>query len=618
MLTGLNIPQLGANLLITMFFVAAWSTLASEVSRRKRVPSALLIGGFMGLASIAALTYSVPLGDGHVADLRAIPVSLAGLFGGPLAGMVALSMAAAARYWMGGAGAPAGVMSIALAGGVGIAGYYFCNRENALVKALLFSTALIILPAIPTIATGEPLQVIAVVAMFKFIGAVPAVYVLERAIRRSRERRLLDAAISVAPDYLYIKDPKSRFVAYNQGVADNYGSDRQGLIGKTDRDLVPGSRGRQLLADEQALLTHRGSFHGVIDSNLRDGQMRWFQSSKTLVTDADDQVIGLVGITRDITDERRQHKAVEDAAELWSLVLSQMADGVALFDRDANFVFCNEQHHRLFEATRDVRTPGVSLRHIIETGVARGAQSPPEGLTVDAWIDDIIEGLLQQRDEEMPAPDGGWLAIRNREIPGIGFVSVATDITAIRETQHDLAELTDRLTALAATDPLTGLANRRALDESFSREMARSERQNTWISAIMVDVDRFKRYNDLYGHAAGDTCLKRVAELMRSAAARPTDIVARYGGEEFCIILPETDEAGAMVIAERLRRAVMDAALPHAGSDTGIVTISLGMASYAPGQSRRTCEDLLIQADRALYTAKRAGRNQSIAGKRAA
>ena len=138
----------------------------------------------------------------------------------------------------------------------------------------------------------------------------------------------------------------------SQAVADIYGSDRTGLIGKTDLDLSPGERGRQLFSDEQEILAQGRSLRGVVDWAVVDGQTRWYQSSKTMVTDADDKVIGLVGITRDITEDRIREQAVEDAAELWSLVLSQMADGVALFDRECNFVFCNEQYHAMFEITR--------------------------------------------------------------------------------------------------------------------------------------------------------------------------------------------------------------------------------------------------------------------------
>jgi diguanylate cyclase (GGDEF)-like protein/PAS domain S-box-containing protein len=612
------VRQLAANFLITMVFIGVWATLGGEVARLRGPVRATIAGSFMGLAALTSLLYTVDLGNGYVADLRAVPVAVAGLYAGPLAGLIAVAVTASARLWVGGAGAFMGIVSITLSGCVGLAGYYYCRGKPAAIKATLFSLGLIVIPILPSLFLGPVSQTLLTVSLFKFAGAFVSVYALELALVRDKERRLLNAAIGVAPDYLYIKDPQGRLVAYSQAVADIYGSDRTGLIGKTDIELSPGERGRQLYADEQEILAQGRSLRGVVDTTTIDGQSRWYQSSKTIVTDADDKVIGLVGITRDITEDRIRQQAVEDAAELWSLVLSQMADGVALFDRDCNFVFCNEQYHTMFEITRDVRKPGVSLRHVLETAIARGEQVREPELTPAQWIDVVINRIIDQEDEEVRLANGAYVLIRNREIPNLGYVSVAIDITAMRETEMDLALLTERLSALAATDPLTGIANRRALDELFVREMARATRQKSWISAIMIDVDRFKKYNDIYGHGFGDSCLKLLAETMKGVAGRQTDIVARYGGEEFCLILPDTDETGAMAIAERLRQAVLDAAIPHEGSETGIVTISLGIAAYPPHQMLRSCEDLLIRADQALYAAKRAGRNQSVMGQMAA
>jgi diguanylate cyclase (GGDEF)-like protein/PAS domain S-box-containing protein len=612
------VRALAANFLITMFFVGAWATLGAEITRLRGYARAAIAGLFMGAAAVASLLYTVDLGGGYVADLRAVPVAVAGLYAGPLGGLIAVAITAAARLWIGGAGAFLGIVGITLSGCVGLAGYYYCRGKPPEIKALLFSLGLIVIPAIPSLFLLPVSQTLITVSLFKFLGAFVSVYALELAHIRDKERRLLNAAIGVAPDYLYIKDPQGRLVAYSQAVAEIYGSDRTGLIGKTDIELSPGQRGLQLYADEQEILAQGRSLRGVVDSTTVEGKTRWYQSSKTMVTDADNKLIGLVGITRDITEDRIRQQAVEDAAELWSLVLSQMADGVALFDRDCNFVFCNEQYHAMFEITRDVRKPGAALRHVLETALARGEQVRVPGMPPKKWVDAIVAGVVNQQDEEVRLANGAYVQIRNRAIPNLGYVSVAIDITAMRETEKDLAELTGRLAALAATDPLTGIANRRALDDLFTREMARATRQKTWISAVMIDVDRFKSFNDLYGHGFGDSCLKLLAETMKGVAGRQTDIVARYGGEEFCLILPDTDETGAMAIAERLRQAVLDAAIPHDGSETGIVTISLGIATYPPHQTVRSCEDLLVRADQALYAAKHAGRNQTVIGQMAA
>lgn len=134
----------------------------------------------------------------------------------------------------------------------------------------------------------------------------------------------------------------------------------------------------------------------------------------------------------------------------------------------------------------------------------------------------------------------------------------------------------------------------------------------------MIDIDRFKAFNDIYGHPAGDACLKSIAEALRRTDSRRTDFIGRYGGEEFCAILPDTDEDGAYFLAEKFRTAVRDLQQKHEGSEKGFVTISVGLASYDAHATNRTAATLIARADEALYIAKGAGRDRVVgwAGRR--
>lgn len=201
----------------------------------------------------------------------------------------------------------------------------------------------------------------------------------------------------------------------------------------------------------------------------------------------------------------------------------------------------------------------------------------------------------------------------------------------IEERTRELQAANGMLAHLSETDPLTGVNNRRKLEAALDEEWRRSRRARRALSAIMLDVDCFKSFNDAYGHRAGDRCLRRVAEIAAAGVRRPGDMVARYGGEEFFILLPETDAEGAAAVAEALRAAVQAAAVPHAGSPMGVVTVSMGVAttifSGAPptaGDGFRdgyfgdatiidSPESLIDRADRALYAAKDAGRNRVFA-----
>jgi diguanylate cyclase (GGDEF)-like protein len=173
-----------------------------------------------------------------------------------------------------------------------------------------------------------------------------------------------------------------------------------------------------------------------------------------------------------------------------------------------------------------------------------------------------------------------------------------------------LEQLNQELQGLAERDGLTGVANRRRGDNYLEEVWTRLRREKQPLSIVMLDVDHFKAFNDTYGHQAGDECLVAVAEAVYAQLMRPTDLVARYGGEEFIIILPNTDQVGAAYVGEQIRRAVEEMSIEHAHTSVGsVVTVSAGIATMVPGVMGGT-EQLLREADIALYRAKRMGRNQ--------
>jgi diguanylate cyclase (GGDEF)-like protein/PAS domain S-box-containing protein len=166
------------------------------------------------------------------------------------------------------------------------------------------------------------------------------------------------------------------------------------------------------------------------------------------------------------------------------------------------------------------------------------------------------------------------------------------------------------LQALVLQDSLTGLSNRRHFDRGLSQEFRRAMRTGTSIGLILIDVDQFKQFNDTYGHQAGDACLRAIAATIPPLLNRPGDIAARYGGEEIVLLLPGTAQPGARALAERVAQAVRNLAIPHAGSEYGIVTISAGVEAFVPVRELDTEAELLEHADMALYGAKHAGRDR--------
>lgn len=210
-------------------------------------------------------------------------------------------------------------------------------------------------------------------------------------------------------------------------------------------------------------------------------------------------------------------------------------------------------------------------------------------------------------------PDGvmAWVETSSRALRDPATGALVEVILVMRDVSERQA-LQLRLEREATTDALTGLANRRAFDETLAREWARAVRADTELSLILLDVDHFKAFNDRYGHPAGDACLRDVARAVQDVVRRPGDLAARYGGEEIAVILPRTPAAGAAKVAEDLRLAVEGLAIPHADSAFEVLTSSLGVATAAGpvGLTIAMPDGLLIGADGALYRSKHNGRNR--------
>ncbi|HEV7814352.1 MAG TPA: diguanylate cyclase [Janthinobacterium sp.] len=182
------------------------------------------------------------------------------------------------------------------------------------------------------------------------------------------------------------------------------------------------------------------------------------------------------------------------------------------------------------------------------------------------------------------------------------------ELTVARDA---LESLNRDLEKLAMQDGLTGLANRRQLDATLDAEFSRAMRAGAPLAFIMIDVDHFKQYNDRYGHANGDECLRAVSlAIRRLTPSRPGDLAARYGGEEIGVLLPGTGLDGALAVAEMICKAIADTGIVHAGSSFGIVTVSAGVAALVPQRDRHQPGDLVEAADKALYAAKAGGRNR--------
>ncbi|MEW6281252.1 MAG: diguanylate cyclase [Candidatus Eremiobacterota bacterium] len=232
----------------------------------------------------------------------------------------------------------------------------------------------------------------------------------------------------------------------------------------------------------------------------------------------------------------------------------------------------------------------------------------------EGWLPIIfLSGLVEEDDVVRGIEAGGDDYLLKPVRPKILRAKLQA-MERIARMRHDLCQANRKLESLSLSDPLTGIANRRRLDQEFMREWRRAARLRTPVSLILCDVDHFKRYNDHFGHPQGDECLRQVAQALAGAARRPADLAARYGGEEFAVVLADTDLDGAAVVAERIRVLVRSLGLPHPLSSVPdrIVTVSVGVATAWPAPGGGLPESLVDLADEALYRAKSDGRDRVV------
>ena len=292
----------------------------------------------------------------------------------------------------------------------------------------------------------------------------------------------------------------------------------------------------------------------------------------------------------------------------------------------------SEEHHRLlaehstdmitrFDASFIRQYASPACVELLGYDAAELVNRPADVIIHPADLPDVRRNLFRPLMGGAPSARATWRAIRKdgahvwlesagRRLPdGSGYVMVTRNVSERKAMEEQLEAANRLLRVQALQDPLTGVANRRRFDEAVGHEFRRAQRLQEPVCVIMLDIDHFKAFNDTYGHPAGDATLRMVALTIADLLRRPADLLARYGGEEFALVLPGTEQDGAMVLAERIRSAVESLAVPHTGAPGGVLTVSIGVAGIQPPIGLEGPAAFVEAADAALYLAKRDGRN---------
>ena len=309
---------------------------------------------------------------------------------------------------------------------------------------------------------------------------------------------------------------------------------------------------------------------------------------------------------------------VDDQAMIGEAVRRGLAN-----EENIDFHFCADPHLAIAHAVRikptvilqDLVMPGLDGLSLVREYRNHPATKDIPIIVLSTKEDPLIKSAAfaaGANDYLVKLPDNIELVARIRYHSRSYMMLLQRDAAyrALRVSQQQLLDTNLVLQRLMNSDGLTGLSNRRHFDEYMELEWRRSLREQSQLSLLMIDVDYFKAYNDSFGHLEGDEALRKVAMAIKEASARPSDLPARYGGEEFALVLPNTSQGGARLVAEKLRQTVAALKIPHNSPTEGSsLTISIGLSTITP-KAGSNCRDLILAADKGLYLAKNSGRNQ--------
>lgn len=374
-----------------------------------------------------------------------------------------------------------------------------------------------------------------------------------------------------------------------------------------DRELVAQTWGAYLASPMPAEVSIPSIEIHVL---CRDGSVKTILHSGVILPETGWALATFVDISERKNSENRLRVAERDAAEneaIYRLLLCHSPEMIILspFDESRRYVSSAVAQITGFTPEEYLALNPVNTFHPEDRELARQVlEKLKKGNLQHAfryrilrkdggyrWVEAIVTGYLDKFAERTG-----------------GYIATVRDIAEEVEREERLTSENRVLSEMSTLDELTGIANRRAFNQAMATGVPRQERSTASISLMMVDVDYFKRYNDAYGHPAGDACLRTIAQTLKRSVRRDSDLVARFGGEEFAVLMPSTEIAGAEVAARKALQSIRRLGLRHEQSNYGVITVSIGVSCWA-GEAELDPELLIEQADRALYRAKQSGRN---------
>ncbi len=410
------------------------------------------------------------------------------------------------------------------------------------------------------------------------------------------EMRKLSTAVEKTADMIVITDHRGFIEYVNPAFETVTGYTREEAIGKTPRILKSGIHGEKFYQELWETILAGNIYRCVFVNRKKNGELYYDECTITPMRNEQNVITHFIATAKVITDRIMAENALRESEARMRTITEMAASAIVMIDADGAVSFWNPAAEKLFGYSTE-EAMGMDLHKIIVP--QRHYEAFQKGFALFA---DTGEGTVVGKTLEMTAQrkDGTEFPV-DLSISGIRIkeqwhaVGIIKDITERKEAEQKLTEYAEK-------DSLTGLLNRRKFYEGLEHEKERAERYTRSLSLIMFDIDHFKSVNDTYGHAAGDSVLKKIASVVVDHI-RKSDVLGRIGGEEFAILATETTVESALALAEKIRSAIETA--EH--DDVGRITISIGVSAYLSGL---TMDEFVRRADEALYTAKRHGRNR--------
>ncbi|MEH8198294.1 sensor domain-containing diguanylate cyclase [Aeromonas allosaccharophila] len=415
-------------------------------------------------------------------------------------------------------------------------------------------------------------------------------------IQLQHELDHLKAIFNETDAYMFTKDLAGRYTYANQAVLDLFGCTLAELQGQDDRAFFDLEFSNAIERNDRLVLEQQIAIAQEEINYLKStGEKRCYWTVKKPIHDKDGNLIGLCGISTDITEHKLIEARLAEQHQLLELILANV---------DAHIYMKDSQHRFLYVNQKVADMLGLPAEQIINR---RDDEVIPAASACQLWrLDNRVfeTGELQAGEEMLTDPEGNQHYYWSVKVPfllGDGtptLIGISSDIT-------ELHQLKEQLHQQSVRDGLTGLYNRRFFFEMCEKNLSLDMRHHLTSVLMVLDVDQFKCINDRFGHPLGDNALVHLGRVMQSVL-RSEDVLARIGGDEFAILLPNTTLSAAVSLAERLRLQVMHSPQPLPDGDKLVITISAGLVENGEGE---LMESLYARADQMLYQAKQSGRN---------